>query len=94
LWTARSSGAMNKSLYSPQYRIFLSTLRQVRTAASLSQSDLATRLNTTQSFISKCERGDRRIDVVELRAFCGVMNISFVDFVKQFETALERSGGS
>ena len=36
----------------------------------MTQIDMADRLAETQSFVSKCERGERRIDVAELRAFC------------------------
>jgi len=41
-------------------------LRQARTAAGLTQVEVARRLGKTQSFVSKCESGERRVDVVEL----------------------------
>jgi transcriptional regulator with XRE-family HTH domain len=41
-------------------------LRDARLQAGLTQADVAARLQRPQSFISKCESGERRIDVIEL----------------------------
>lgn len=67
---------------------FLVCLRQAREQAGLTQQDLAQRLGETQSFVSKCERGERRMDLVELREFCKAMGISLEKFVRQFENTL------
>ena len=56
----------------PEYRNFLKRLRAARLRAGLSQHDVATRLRRPQAFVSKCERGERRVDVVELAAFARV----------------------
>ncbi|GAB4287626.1 MAG: hypothetical protein Fur0025_21220 [Oscillatoriaceae cyanobacterium] len=58
---------MEKSIFTQEYGIFLSHLRSARKGAGLTQEQVADRLGQTQSFVSKCERGERRIDVVELR---------------------------
>ncbi|MHB8347378.1 MAG: helix-turn-helix domain-containing protein [Acidiferrobacterales bacterium] len=76
---------MQKSIGSRQYAHFLDCLRQVREAAGLTQEDLAVRLGETQSFVSKCERGERRMDLVELREFCKAMGITLEKFVRRFE---------
>jgi transcriptional regulator with XRE-family HTH domain len=47
-----------------------------RRRAGLTQVQLARRVGENQSFISKCERGERRIDVVELRGFCRAFGVS------------------
>lgn len=52
-----------------QYQRFLEQLRAARKAAGLTQADVARRLGRPQSFVSKCESGERRVDVVELAAF-------------------------
>jgi transcriptional regulator with XRE-family HTH domain len=49
-----------------QYRHFLERLRQARRDAGLTQVDVARELRRPQSFVSKCESGERRVDVVEL----------------------------
>lgn len=81
-------GVMQKSVFSPQYTAFLKQLREARQRAGLSQEELAERLEQTQSFVSKCERGERRIDVIELRQFCLALGVSFSQFAKQLDSAL------
>lgn len=76
---------MEKSLFSEAYRKFLAQLKTARKNAGVTQVELAKRLRETQSFVSKCERGERRIDVIELRAFCQGIGISFTDFTKRLD---------
>lgn len=79
---------MEKSLFSKGYTTFLRHLRAAREEADITQDELAARLRKTQSFISKCERGERRIDVIELRSFCKAMKVSFVDFISALDSEL------
>ena len=81
---------MEKSIFTQDYTLFLLLLRNVRKAASLTQEQVAERLQQTQSFVSKCERGERRIDVIELRAFCKAIGIPFEDFTQQLNDVLEQ----
>lgn len=79
---------MQKTITSQIYAQFLDCLRQTRENAGLTQDQLAERLGETQSFVSKCERGERRIDIVELREFCLAMNTTLEKFIRTFERAL------
>jgi len=81
---------MEKSIFSQDYATFLRVLRKARERQGLTQLEVAQRLSQTQSFVSKCERGERRLDIVELRAFCRAIGIRLADFVQSFEKALER----
>ena len=56
---------MAKSIYSKRYRQFLELLIQARKEADLTQVEVASRLDRPQSFVSKYENGERRLDVVE-----------------------------
>ncbi len=56
---------MAKSIYSKRYRQFLDLLIQARKEADLTQVEVASRLDRPQSFVSKYENGERRLDVVE-----------------------------
>ncbi len=80
---------MEKSIHSAHYAAFLRVLRQTRRRAGLTQIDLAAKLKETQSFVSKCERGERRIDVIELRAFCRAFGISLKQFVDNLDRAID-----
>ncbi len=79
---------MRKSITSNAYALFRACLREARQAAGLTQADLAERLRQTQSFISKCERGERRMDIVELHQFCAAVGETLDEFVRSFERKL------
>jgi len=60
---------MGASVYSVRYKEFLKRLRSARLEADLTQVDVARKLNQPQSYVSRCESGERRVDVVELSDF-------------------------
>jgi len=64
---------------------FLALLRQMRTDGGLRQADLARKLRQPQSFVSKYESGERRIDVLELREICRALGVSLTEFVRRLE---------
>ncbi len=55
-----------RSLHDRRYREFLRRLKQARTDAKMTQAQVAAALGRPQSFVAKCERGERRVDVLEL----------------------------
>ena len=79
---------MDKSIFSRDYEVFVGRLRDARRALGLTQAQVAERLGQTQSFVSKCERGERRLDLVETRAFCVAMGVSFPEFVAVFDAEI------
>jgi transcriptional regulator with XRE-family HTH domain len=60
---------MRRSPYSPAYATVVAALVEARKAAGLTQVELAERLSKPQSFVSKIERSERRVDVLE---FCAI----------------------
>ena len=60
---------MGSSVHSERYKAFLQRLRAARKEAGLTQEEVAARLKVHQSYVSKCESGERRVDVVELSDF-------------------------
>jgi hypothetical protein len=56
----------SKSLQSRRYRAFLDRLRLARDESGLTQIALARAIKRTQTWVSKCELGERRVDFVEL----------------------------
>ncbi len=55
-----------KSLHTTRYKQFLRRLKAARLETKLTQSEAAKALGKPQSFVSKCESGERRVDVIEL----------------------------
>lgn len=73
--------AMQKSQHTRNYEQLLDELRQARKTAGLTQGEVAKKLGTYATFVSKCEAGERRIDVIELAAFCKVYGVKLTDFL-------------
>lgn len=65
-------GGPRKSFHSQAYERFLERLIRARVDARLTQIEVARRLRRPQSYVSKCESGERRVDVVELAEFAEV----------------------
>jgi ribosome-binding protein aMBF1 (putative translation factor) len=64
---SRSACRVDKSIYSAEYQRLCAILRELRQQAGLTQVEVAARLGEPQSFVSKYESGERRLDVIELR---------------------------
>ncbi len=84
---------MEKTIHSKEYSRVLELLKQHREKHGLTQTEVAKRLGETQSFVSKVERGERRLDIVELRAFCRAIDLSFVPFITEIESELKEMTG-
>jgi transcriptional regulator with XRE-family HTH domain len=81
--------ARSKSTFTRENKIFLELLRKEREDAGVSQVELAKRLKQTQTYISKCERGERRLDLVETRWYCQGLGIAFSEFAAKYDAAVE-----
>jgi len=80
---------MKKSIFTPEYKKLQRLLRQIRKGAGLRQEDLAESLGCPQSFVSKYEKGDRRLDLIELRHICRAVGIPLAEFVRRFEDSIK-----
>lgn len=80
---------MKKSAYSPLQKLLQKLLRQIRINNGLSQNDLAKHLDKPQSFVSKYESGERRLDLIELHYICEAIGISLGEFVRRFENLVD-----
>jgi len=63
---------MPKSIYSKEYRKVVDRLKKARQESGLIQTEVAKKLGKPQSFVSKVERGERRLDVAELKQFADI----------------------
>lgn len=82
--------AVQKSIHTPQQRQFLILLRQARVEAGLTQIALSERLEVPQSRISDYERGERRMDLLELYQYCQALGMPLTAFVRRVEEELDR----
>lgn len=80
---------MEKSIYTREYTAFLRLLRQVREGAGLTQVGLAAALKRSQSFVSKVERGETRLDIVQLRTVLATMGVGLPEFARRLERAIK-----
>lgn len=74
---------MKKALYERSYAAFTALLKEERKNAGLTQAALAKKLRRPQSYISKYERGDRRLDVIEFIEVARVIGFDPHDFLRK-----------
>lgn len=61
-----------------------SVLRAIRQEAGLTQAALADRLHQSQSYVSKYESGEQRLDLFEIEAICAAAGVSLTNFVERY----------
>src|SRR4051812_29463296 len=91
LYHARRSIAsvrMEKSVHTREYAVLLQLLRETRLAAGVTQVELAERIGETQSHLSKMERGEVRLDLIQVRTICQALGTTLPTFVTELENRL------
>ena len=73
---------MAKSIRTKEYSLFVKNLRKARKEMGLTQVEVSKKLKRPQSYVSKCEAGEQRIDVVELNKFAKVYKKELKHFIK------------
>lgn len=73
-----------KSIHSDDYQLFVALIIEARRAAGLTQSELSQKINKPQSFISKYERAERRLDFVEVITICEALQLNPFTFLTHF----------
>ena len=76
---------MERSIDTEAHRRLCGALKRLRTRAGFTQSALAERLGERQAFVSEYERGQRRLDVVELRAIAVALGRPAMAVVAQLD---------
>ena len=85
LYPALQGEAIDKSVFTEEYEVFLRLLRETRQEAHLTQRQMAERLRHHQAFVSRSETGERRLDVIELRVLCKAMGVPLRQFIDRLE---------
>ncbi len=76
---------MANPIHDPNYVVFREMLLEVRLAKSILQADLADKLGKNQSFVSKYERGERRLDFPEFIEVAAALDIPPSDFIVEYQ---------
>lgn len=71
--------------------MLLKHLKKMRADAGLSGPEIQRRLNRPNSYVSKVESGEKRLDVLELREYCQACGVSVVDFIHSLEKKLSKN---
>ena len=80
---------MPKSIHRPEYESLRALVRELRTERGVTQVTLSEQMGRSQSFLSDIERGVRRIDAVELRDLCRLLDTDLPHFVAELEQRIE-----
>lgn len=81
---------MEKSIHTRQYGTVLRLLRQAREDACITQVQLAKALRKSQSFVSKVERGETRLDIIQLRTILIALGLTLPEFSSRLEKELAK----
>ena len=73
---------MSKTIYSEWHKALISRLIQARKESGLRQGDVSKKLGKTQSYVSKIEAGQRRIDIIQLKEFARIYKKNIDFFIK------------
>ena len=73
---------MDKTIYTQDHKAIVDRLIKARQDLGLKQEDVAKRLGKTQSYVSKIEAGQRRIDIIQLKEFAKIYKKTIDFFIK------------
>ena len=75
-----------RSIHDPRYQDLIKRLIELRESKNVTQVELARRLNKPQSYVSKVEILERRLDVIELSDWLNAIHIKISEFIIQFDS--------
>lgn len=81
---------MEKSIFTPHYKILRQALVGMRREARLTQRDLARKLKRPQNTVLRIEQGERRVDMVEFWRICRACGASFEKLALEFSREWKR----
>jgi len=82
---------MGRYKWSGPEAVLLKHLKEMRATAGLSGPEIQRRLKRPNSYVSKVESGEKRLDILELREYCNACGVSMVDFIAELERKLSQN---
>ncbi len=83
---------VSKSAFTQSNDEFRALLKELLVEKGLTQADVARALRVPQSYVSKVETGERRMDFVETAAFCAAIGVELTAFSKLFSKRVLKGG--
>lgn len=74
---------MDKAIYTKDHKFLVAQLKKARQSANLDQVEVAELLDKTQSYVSKIESGQRRVDIIQLKKFAKIYKKELDFFIKK-----------
>ena len=82
---------MPRALSSPSHTVLRRLLVNARKDAQLTQQQVAAKLGLPQSYVSKYENGERKLDVIEFLAVCDVLGVSTTEIIENIRRSVSSS---
>ncbi len=79
-------------IYEPEYRILVDCLKTCRLQTKMTQQELADMLGCSQTYVSKYEQCQKRLDIIEVRKICNCLGIDLIELISDFEERLRMGG--
>ncbi len=83
-----------KTFYSNNYKIAMNILKELRLNSNMTQQELSSILNCDQTYISKYESGQRRLDIIEIYEIVNALGFSLSEFSAFLEKEIEKGESS
>jgi transcriptional regulator with XRE-family HTH domain len=81
---------MPKSMFSAEYRCLIGLIAIIRKESGFTQMQLATAIGKPQSFVSKIENGERRMDLIEMIAIADALDVQPSEILRRLEAQITR----
>jgi len=85
---------MPNPIHNANYQVFRDMLVQARLTRGMLQSQIADKLRKNQSFVSKYERGERRLDFPEFLEVAEALEINVSDFIRRYKASIKNQKNS
>jgi transcriptional regulator with XRE-family HTH domain len=72
-----------------QRKRLIALLREMRIEAGMAQAELAARIRRDQTYVSKYETSERRLDILEVREICQAIGVSWQEFARRLDKVLK-----
>lgn len=83
-----ASASTVRSLHTKSYQAFIAVMQLARKEADVTQHELARRIKKPQSFVSKYERCERRLDVPEFILVARALGLDPVKLLRRIDRIL------